>query len=543
MPTAQSPETQAAFGAEAVSGPPSQPNVVVAPVSFENAGLYQSPQFPGGQYPSGQYPGQDVEFQTMPLTKPAKPPRPPRPTPPTDPVGAALGNASLLGIGYFILRRPLLGVLAALVSVALVIVLAVSVRELWFEILIVAWWVAVIAHGWYLASKRPKPTVAGTARKQRLIGLAAVLPILAAFGFLRFDAASIYQDVETAQGNGDCAEALAALDSRWVGHTVANAPLTAKGDDTVRACDLLRQAGGNLDNALEGDPAAMRAGMDRITTVLNDLPGHEKMATNTLDKFLEGLPTDDACDTKTLTDWLGSMKDDNPVLKPAKEIVPEIAPKAIVECGDALMADQNWSLARERYQQFLDEYPDHELAGRAQEGVTKATQAIELAKVRGLLQGAAGSQPEYCTNPAPYSGAAAYGSVRPNRTLFYGNDEYTNRLPAEWKATDAADAVLVVCAGATEYGAPVRTCPYENSLSIAGYTDVTFKKIIIPVRVFEVKTARVVMDARVEIGGASCPAVLEYYSPGYIDSGPPSEVYVTPSDPDVHAGFTTIVNP
>jgi hypothetical protein len=103
--------------------------------------------------------------------------------------------------------------------------------------------------------------------------------------------------------------------------------------------------------------------------------------------------------------------------------------------------------------------------------------------------------------------------------------------------------VLIVCAGTTEYGTPVETCPYENPLSIAGFTDVTFKRVVIPVQVFEVKTGKAVLSGKVEIGGASCPAVLEYYSPGAIDSGPPSEVYVTPSDPDVHAGFNAMINP
>jgi hypothetical protein len=89
----------------------------------------------------------------------------------------------------------------------------------------------------------------------------------------------------------------------------------------------------------------------------------------------------------------------------------------------------------------------------------------------------------------------------------------------------------------------VETCPYENSFSPFGYTDVTFKTIIIPVRVFELKTGRVVTDARVEIRGASCPAWLEYHSPTGMDLGPPSETYVNPSDPEVHAGFNGLINP
>jgi hypothetical protein len=474
----------------------------------------------------------------MPITAPTKPKRP---KPPVDPLAAGLGNASFLGVGYAMLGRWWLTILTTLVTVVLVVLLATSVRTLWFEILVVVWWVAVIAHGWVLARRGQRPE---RVRRQRLVGLAFALPVVLAVGLLRFDAAGIYQDVADARADGDCARALSALDGRWFGHHVADAPLSAKGDDTVRACDLLRQAGNNLDTALSGDVEALRTGMARLNTVLQDLPGHEEMVGRTLDRFLDGLPTDDACDTRVLTDWLGRANDNGTVLDRAADVVPEIAPEVIVECGDEMMAENNWTVAKERYQQLLDEYPDHDLAGRAQEGVTKATQAIELANVTQLLTPPyTGASPDYCTKPAPYSGAVAYGATRPNRALFYGNDEYTNRLPAEWKATGPADAVLVICAGATEYGPPVETCPYESTLSPFGYTDVTFKKISIPVRVFEVKTARVVIDVRVEISGASCPAILEYTSYGTVDLGPPSEVYVTPSDPEVHAGFNSLVNP
>jgi hypothetical protein len=477
------------------------------------------------------------EFQTIPLTKPKKP------TPPRDPIAVALGNGSLFGVGYGMLGKRLLAVAAALLTITLVILLVAVFQELWLEIVVLVWWVAVIAHGWYLASKRPRPTLPGAARKQRLVALAVTLPVLLIVGFLRFDSAQIEQDVADARRDGDCDKATHALDSRWLGHRIANAPLSAEQDDTARACDLLRQATTNLDAALKGDAAKLRAGIAGLRTVLRDLPGHEKMVGNTLDRFLHLLPTDDPCDTKVITDWLGRDRPNKTVLDRAADIVPRIAPKAIVECGDDLMAANNWTLARERYQQLIDEYPDHDLAPRAQEGATLATQAIELANVRQLLTSTAGEQPAYCTSPAPYSAAAPYGAASPNRALFYGNAAYTDRLPPEWKATDAADAVAIVCAGASELGAPVKTCPYESTLSPLGYTDVTFKKVSIPVKVYEVKTGKLVVDTRVEIGGASCPAVLEYQTTGYADLGPPSEIYVTPADPDVHAGFSPLINP
>lgn len=486
------------------------------------------------------YPGQPgFEFATMPITAPARPKRPPRPKVPCDPAAAAIGNGSLLGVGYALMGRRGLAVIAALITVGFAVLLATVARTLWFELVVVGWWVAVIAHGWFLAKRQTTPPTEG--KRQRLVALAVTVPVLLVFGAVRFDAAMIESDVADARRAGDCAQARQALDRRWVGHRVVNAPLYVTGDDTIRACDLVQQADANLTTALSGDAAALRSGLGRLRTVVHDLPGHEHMVAKVLDHFLGKLPTKDACDTKTITDWLGHDKRDRTVLDRAADIVPRIAPKAIVDCGDQLMAADNWTEARDRYQQLIDEYPKDKLVAQAKEGVTKATQAIELANVRQLLA-PSGGLPSYCTSPAPYSAAPAYGATRPNRALFYGSDDYTNRLPAEWKATDAADAVLIICAQDTQYGAPVATCPYEAKTPL-GYTDVTFKKILIPVRVFELKTGRVVTDATVEIGGTSCPPVLEYHTTGYVDLGPPSEVYVEPSDPDIQAGFTTLINP
>lgn len=501
----------------------------------EPALQYQFAAEPGIQTPAG---STYFDPDTIPIPVLAKPPRV---IPPRDPLAVALGNGSLLGIGYGMLGRRVLTTLAIIVTAVLVTLLATTIRTLWFEIVVLGWWVVVIAHGWYLATKQSRPADQAEAKRQRFVALAITLPVILVVGALRYDSARIDSAVADARAAGDCAQALEVLDARWVGHRIANAPLSVAGDDTVAACNQLQKAGVNFDAALTGDAEALRVGIGRLRSVLNLQPGHDEMVERVLERFLDRLPTDDACSTKVLTDWLGHAPRDKSMLDRAVDIVPQIAPEAMVECGDNLMAASNWTLARERYQQLLDEYPDHDLAPRAQEGVTKATQALELANVRQLLTTTTGGQPSYCTTPAPYSGAVAYGATRPNRALFYGNAEYTDRLPAEWKATDAADAVLIVCAGASEFGTPVETCPYEAPISPLGYTDVTFKRVAIPVRVFEVKTGRLVADLRVEIGGASCPPILQYT--GFSALGPPSEVYVTPSDPDVHAGFTTLINP
>ncbi|HEY0803455.1 MAG TPA: hypothetical protein VGD84_00250 [Pseudonocardiaceae bacterium] len=270
-------------------------------------------------------------------------------------------------------------------------------------------------------------------RGQRLVALGVTIPVLLAVGLLRYDAAGIERTVTDARHSGDCVRALTFLHRIWLGHRVADAPLTARADKTVQACQRLHAAQDQLSAGLTGDLDALKAGFDGLSSVLAELPGHEKMVDVVLDGFLGGLPTQDACQTAPVTDWLRQRQPSHDGLDRSFGVVAHIAPAALVGCGDNRMAANDWAAARSRYQQLLDLYPGNELTAKAEEGVRQATLAIELANVRSLLQGSTGTQPAYCSQPAQYGGAAPYGKGT-NPALFYGNDEYTNRLPAQWRA-------------------------------------------------------------------------------------------------------------
>ena len=469
----------------------------------------------------------------------------PQPAPTTrsrDPLAVAIANASLLGAGYLALRRRKLAIATAFVTVVLLTVLATAARNVWMEVAVLAWWAVVIVHGWLSARRRRSPQE--DARRQRLIALAVTLPVLLVVGFFRFDASRIEGDVTEARGDGDCGRALAVLDTLGAAHRVIDAPMTVRGEITARACHRLRVAGDDLDAALTGDLAALESGFGRLADVLAELPGHERMVERVVDGFLAGLPIDDPCETAAITDWLDEREPAGNALDRGVDVVARVAPAAIVTCADNRAAANDWQRARAGYQQLLDQYPGHELTGKATEGVQQATRALELANVRSLLAAAYGDvQPAYCSRPAAYSGAPAYRAQNPNRALMYGNSTYTGKLPREWMAGDAADAVLIVCAGKTELGAAVQTCPYESKSPLGGYRNVTFHKIAIPVRVYELRTGQVVHDTKVEIGGSSCPPILRYTRFTSIDPGPPSQVHVTPSDTDVHAPFNQMINP
>ncbi|MEO5877125.1 MAG: hypothetical protein ABIS86_12835 [Streptosporangiaceae bacterium] len=453
-----------------------------------------------------------------------------------DPLAVALGNASLLGVGYLMLGRRLLAFCAGVVTILLVSVL-VSVARSWCEFVVFLWWVAVIAHGWFLAGGRDhRVTVGG----QRLVAFGALVPVVLVVGLLRFDAARIERSVTEARESGDCARLVTAQRRVWLGHRIADAPMTARGDEPVRACGRLQTAKARLTTGLTGDTGELKAGFDILAAVLA-APGNDRTVEVVLNGFLSSVPAQEPCQIAAITDWLRQRPSPGPPDRSA-DTVTRTAPAALVGCGDHLMSTNAWQTARTRYQQLLDQYPGDEHAVAARNGVKQATLTIELENVRGLLEGSTDTRPAYCSTPAKYSGAAPYGKGT-NRALFYGNGKYTGKLPAEWRTTDVTHAVLVVCAGEQDYGSSVQSCHYENKLLPRFPRKVTFHKIAIPVKVYELRTGRLVADRKVAIGGKSCPRVLRYTTSSFLtDIGPRPDAYVVPSQNDVRAGFRSLIN-
>ncbi|OLT31148.1 hypothetical protein BJF79_09150 [Actinomadura sp. CNU-125] len=459
---------------------------------------------------------------------------PDAPPPPRkhDRLAVAAANASLFNVGYLMMGRRRLAAATGLVTLVLIIVLTTAARSTWFEIVFLLWWLGLIGHGWHLA--RPHAAHGG----YRVVALCVTLPVLATVGVLRVDAVAIDGTAAQARRDGDCAKALDALRGIWFGHRLTAAPLAARGDDTVRACRRLEKAAAELTTALTGDTTALKAGFDGLAAVLADVPGHERMVGATLDRFLKGLPTQDACVTARLTDWLRARKLSKDLLAPTTAVVDRTAPAALVKCGDALMSSDSWNSARSRYQQLERLYPGNALITEAKAGAKKATLAIELANVRELLKTDEGSQPEYCSSPAQYSGAKAYGDGT-NRALFYGDDDYASQLPGKWRTTDPTEAVLVVCMDEPKYGPVQQSCPY--SYDGGKRVTVKFHRIDIPLKAYELRTGKVVSDTKVRIGGGSCPAVIPYTTFGGVDTGPPTKDFVDPSDSNVRAAFESLI--
>ncbi|MFC7824944.1 hypothetical protein [Streptomyces sp. NPDC057375] len=444
-----------------------------------------------------------------------------------DPLAVALGNASLLGAGYLLLGRRALFWAAAVVTAAL-LWLTYAVAGTWCELLVVLWWAAVVAHGWWLARRHP---AAGPRRGQRVLALALAVPVLAAAGWVRFDAYGIEDRVTDARADGSCRAAVDAQEEVGLRHRLVAAPVAARGDTVVEACERLDAAAGYLSGGLTGDLDMLEAAFERLGAVLGE-PGNERTVEATLDRYLGRLPTDDGCRNVRIADWLRDRKTGPKDLTgPASATAARIGPGALAACGDSLLTDEEWADARDVYRRLLDEHPGDGRADDAREGIRKADLALELIQVGNLLDEADGMDSGYCRNPAKYSAAPAYRKGR-SGAVFVGDTEYTDKLPEEWRA-DTPDAALVVCADETEAGDVVETCRYRDHEGRIG--SVRFNKLAVRVKAYALRTGKLVTDRTVQIGGESCPGTLGYFG------ALPSRMAVTPSDADVRDAFGPVV--
>ncbi|MFC3987101.1 tetratricopeptide repeat protein [Actinoplanes siamensis] len=490
----------------------------------------QQPQ-PG--WPQPAYPQQG--WPPPPQLMPPAPPKPPREPKKADRLAVAAANASFLSIGYFMMRRAGLGIATLLVTLVLLFFVVPAVHTVLIEVVAVLWWLAMMVSGYFLA-RGPVEPAART--RQRVLGIASAAVVLLVLGLLRVQAGAIGRTVSDAKATGDCAHALDSLDRVWLGLRVADAPLAAKGDDTVTACRDLDAAGRALTAGLAGgDVTELDDGFGRLDTVLTTLPGHEKMTDTVLDRFLTGIPTRNPCDTVKITEWLSTRQKTGNTLDRAADVVAEHQPAALLGCGDAYLGSKSWIAAKNVYQQLVDTYPDDPGKARAQAGIAKADLAIELDT---LKERTSGSPAKYCSSPSRYSAAKPYGKGV-NRAMYFGNSTQSDRLPGSWKTTDPEAATLVVCIGEDKSGAATRTCSYRSNFGSGRSYPVTFHKVAFTVKGYEIRTGKVVFSQTVQVGGSSCPSTISYSSTLGTDLGPPRHMDVTVNSADVKAQFQKLI--
>jgi hypothetical protein len=449
----------------------------------------------------------------------------------------ALGNASLCGVGYLMLGHRRAAVGTGLITLTLLAILGGAARTLWFEIVVLVWWLALVAHGWYLAGGWP-----GRRRTDRsgslIVGAAFFAVVLAAFSLLRLQVASINSQVSAATRAGDCKRAAAALDRRWAFDYLADAPGAVRRNEAGSVCTQVGAVAARLDTVVtSGDPTGLPSALQDLSSILAAKPRYERIVTRALDDFLARLPLRNPCTNKIITDNLGSYDKQDPLQGPAQATVSRLEPAALVGCGDQALASTDWTGAKALYQQALNEYPNSPLALRAFAGLVTANQEIELDHVRTVL-GTDTTNTVYCSNPSAWSGDAAYRAVSPNRVLLRGDTTYVDQLPGDWVVTDVTKAVLVACMSPKEQGDVVESCPYRDEVN-GNLVTVNFHKIAIPIRVIEVRTGQDVADLRVQVSGASCPSTT---------TGPPGDPsvldkYVDAPDSAVSAAVRDALGP
>lgn len=463
---------------------------------------------------------------------------PPKPLRAHDPLAVALGNASFLGLGYFLIRRVLLGVLG-LLGTAILVVLLCSQRKTGYEFALLGWGVLQVVHGWFLARRQRLQAAILT---KRLVAGGVAIVVLGGVAFERYDAQRIDKQAVAAREAGDCGGVRAAQAKYGLGHRIGDAPRTVRVEGDVAACDRIDVAADTLTTATaQIDVPRMKTGFDQLSAVAAD-PNQLQTVGRAVDQFVARFPLKDSCASLEVTNWLRTRKPVGNILDRPNALVPKIEPNALLGCADARAAKADWANARSMYQLLVNRYPRAKQAVRARAGVQNANYQIlqakiraELARVRGLVTSGG-----YCSTPAKYSPAPRLrGGV--NRAVFSGASEYTSKLPSQWKGTTADNAALVVCAGEETQGAAVRTCRYTPFIGSGGSdTWVTFYKIQVPVRVYELRTGRLIRTSKLQISGSVCPATITYTTYNGIGS-PDTEQDVKPTAATIRAAFQPLV--
>ncbi|MGW6200059.1 hypothetical protein ACWF0M_28215 [Kribbella sp. NPDC055110] len=443
-----------------------------------------------------------------------------------DPLAVALGNASLLGLGYFLIRRWFFGILG-LAGTAVLLVLMYQRKDAAYQFGLIGWGLLQVLHGLFLATRPPERTAS---IPKRIVAAVVMLAVVTSGVLLKRGAADVADQVTAAREAGDCAQVVSAQDEVWLGDRVLAGKDMDRGDRDVETCGRLDMAKGHLTAAVGlGDVVSLQKGYGILGPIASD-PRQQATAGAVMDRFVKDLQAMQPCEQVTMTAWLRTRKLSGTLVDRANAVVPRIEPNALLACADGYASQKTWVSARAMYQRLVTAYPKAKQATRARAGLARATLAIELDNVRSLMVGGA-----YCASPAKYSGAKPYHRGF-NPAIFLGDgSQYADQLPPAWSIDDPYRAAVIVCTEAAGLGAAVRTCPYVPETNPYGgeVTYVTFRKVTVPAKVYELRTGRLVMSTTVQMSGEACPYRLS--------SSSTDEESVTPSDAQVQAAFRPLV--
>lgn len=474
-------------------------------------------------------------------------------------LAALLGNASLTGLGYILLRRRRAAVAALVGSLVLLGLIAVWPGASAWRLLLLAWWAAMLIHTLVVTSGTPSHRRLDRRERPLLWRnrlLAWLVLLLVAFSWFRFDAWTIAREAEAAQVGGDCDRAVASL--RWLGlgHRLADDAVAARGEKQREACELLlaavedtdlestvetleeylahpgalwdgagpMRAGLLLDLALDEEAglnsAMLEAGFAQLEATLREAPAETGRVQEVSASFLSELDEAEPCDGRAVDEWLLARTWNAPEL--AEVVAPEAErlPERMYQCAyDTEFADTEE--AGRAYQEFVGRYPEHDLVDDA---------------VRRMFESGL-----YCDFPVAYAGAPAYEGAGPHPMRMFDFLPSDYGFPDSWLTATVDETVLVVCVEGPERGAYQETCAYEPGANqilapFQDYVDVDFYATRFAVKAYELHTGELVADYAEEIGDP-CPEELEYDYYYALGDSVPSEYDSTYTDADVRSVF------
>ncbi len=102
------------------------------------------------------------------------------------------------------------------------------------------------------------------------------------------------------------------------------------------------------------------------------------------------------------------------------------------------------------------------------------------------------------------------------------------------------NASVVICTESLEDGPAIRTCPYtREGQSYTFYR--TFRKVVVPVKIYALRTGRLVRNGKVTITGEACPMIYTDTSGLLPPIGGTISTPVEPSDANVRAAFQPLL--
>ncbi|WP_424183415.1 tetratricopeptide repeat protein [Actinokineospora sp. G85] len=417
---------------------------------------------------------------------------------PRDPWAAAVANASLLGLGYVLLRRWRLAAGTGLVTAALLTVL-VATGSVWAQAALAAWWALMIAHGWRLAARGPVAASPG----QRGFALAVALPVLLVVAAVRTEAAVIDNAVDQARADRDCAAAVAATDRVNTTHRVGAAPLAADLDRVRDACAAVAGAHEHI--------AAVRGGrVDEVNEALRDLsralPDGKPFVDAELENLVETIERDTDCTASTITSLLHDAPPGDAVVEQARASAARIAPPALLRCAERYENYGDLDESLDLVTRLATDHPDAPEAGKAKDAVHRLGKAIERRDIQALMRDTP-TGPRYCANPKGFSDAPEVAAGSGNRALVLDFTE-TITLPGDMRTTELDEAAMVLCVQSVDLGPQVDTCDFTLE-DDGSQLLVRYHKALVSFSLFELRTGKSLASDTVTVAGASCPSEIE----------------------------------